>query len=76
VELAKAVDVNESAPRTTGRQQHCCNVPSTSLSEYFMRQITISALDYLILEINDRFTSTLSSTIIQIKVLLPSTLRE
>ena len=48
VELAKAVDVDESVPRTTGRQQHHCNVPSASPSEYFMRQLTIPVLDYLI----------------------------
>ena len=76
VELAKVVDVGESVPRTTGRQQHRCNVPSSSPSEYFMRQLTIPALDYLISEINSRFTSALSSAIIQIKVLLPSTLTE
>jgi len=76
VELAKAVIVNESAPKTTGRQQHRWNVPSTSLSEYFMRQLAIPTLDHLISEIDDRFTCTLSSAIIQIKVLLPSTLTE
>ena len=76
VELAKAVDVDESVPRTTGQQQHRYNVPSASPSEYFMRQLTIPVLDYLISEINDRFTSTLSSAIIQIKVLLPSNLTE
>jgi len=41
-----------------------------------MRLLTIPTLDYLISEIDDRFTSALSSAIIQIKVLLPSTLAE
>ena len=52
VELAKVVNVDESVPRTTGRQQHRCNVPYASVSEYFQRQLTICALDYLISEIN------------------------
>jgi len=76
VELAKAVNVNESAPRTTGRQQHRFNVPSTSPSECFMRKLSIPAIGYLILEINDRFTSTLSSLIIHIKNLQNFTVGE
>ena len=66
--------MDESVPRTTGRQQHRCNFPYTSVSEYFQRQLTIPALDYLISEINDGFNKTLSDTICQIKILLPSTL--
>ena len=76
VELAKVVNVDESVPRTTGQQQHRCNVPYASVSEYFQRQLTIPALDHLISEINDRFTKSLSDKICQIKVLLPSTLAE
>ena len=48
--IAKKVDVDESLPRTTGRQKYRCNVPSTSMSEYFKRQLTAPALDYHISE--------------------------
>ena len=51
-------------------------MPYTSVSEYFQRQLTIPALDYLISEINDRFNKTLSDTICQIKILLPSNLAD
>jgi len=70
VEPAKAADVNESVPRTSGRQKNYCNVRVF----YCMRQCTctIPTLDYLISEINVRFISTLSSAIIQIKVLVSS----
>ena len=38
--IARKVNVDESLPRT-GRQQHRCNVPSASPSEYYKRQLTI-----------------------------------
>ena len=43
--IASKVNIQESIPRKTGRQQHRGNVPSTSPSEYFKRQLTIPALD-------------------------------
>ena len=51
-------------------------MPYTSVSEYFQQQLTIPAIDYLISEINYRFNKTLSDTICQIKILLPSNLAE
>ena len=55
--IARKVNVDQSLPRTTGRQQHRCNVPSSSPSEYYKRQLTIPALDYLTSEISERFSS-------------------
>ena len=74
--IARKINVDESRPRTTGRQQHRCNVPSTSISEYFQRQLTTPALDYLISEVTERFSSRLTATLSQIMVLLPSSVAE
>ena len=73
---AREVNVDESCPRTTGRQQHRCNVPSTSPSDYFKRQLTIPAVDFLISEITERFPSTLSTILSQIMKLLPLSVAE
>ena len=74
--IARNVNVDESVPRTTGRQQHRCNVPSISPSEYFQRQLTIPALDYLISEMTDRYSSRLTDTLSQVMTLLPSSVAE
>ena len=65
------VNVDEIAPRTTGRQQHRSSVPSSTPSEYFKRQLTIPALDYLRSEISERFSSSSSTILSQIMKLLP-----
>ena len=70
--IATKLNVDESRPRTTGRQQHRGNAPSSSTSEYFQRQLTIPALDYLISEVSDLFSSRLTATLAQIMILLPS----
>ena len=72
--IARKVNVDESMPRTTGRQQHRGNVPSSSTSEYFQRQITIPAVDYLISEVSTRFSSRLTTTLSEIMILLPSSI--
>ena len=76
LQVASKVQVEESIPRTTGRQQHRSNVPATSPSEYYRRSLTTPLLDYLITEMNDRFSSQLTTTLSQILLLLPSTLSE
>ena len=76
LEVATKVQVEETVPRTTGRQQHRSNLPATSPSEYFRRSLTTPLLDYLITQMNDRFSSQLTSTLSQIMLLLPSTLAE
>ena len=76
LQVASKVQVEESIPRTTGRQQHSSNVPATSPSEYYRRSLTTPLLDYLITEMNDRFSSQLTTTLSQILLLLPSTLSE
>ena len=47
LQVASKVQVQESIPRTTGRQQHRSNVPATSPSEYYRRSLTTPLLDYL-----------------------------
>ena len=74
--IARKLNVDESHPRTTGRQQHRGNAPSASTSEYFKRQLSIPALDYLISEVSDRFSSRLTATLSQIMILLPSSVAE
>ncbi len=71
LDLARTLDVEESRPRTTSRQQHRGNVPSTTTSEYYLRQLTIPALDYLISEISERFSPFLTNALNQILLLLP-----
>ena len=74
--IAGKVNVEEAVPRTTGRQQHRGNVPSTSLSEYFKRQLTIPALDYLIADLTERFSPRLTNALSQTIKLLPSSVAE
>ena len=69
--VASKVNVEESCPRTTGRQQYRGHPPFTSISEYFKLQITVPALDYLLSELQDRFSSRLSGMLTQIMTLLP-----
>jgi hypothetical protein len=65
VHLASSVSVTESLPRTTNWQQHRSNTPATMPSEYFKRTLTIPALDYLIAEIDTRFSHDSSSVVCQ-----------
>ena len=57
-------------------QQHRSNVPSSSPSEYFKRQLTIPALDYLKSEISERFSSNSSTILSEIMKLLPVSVAE
>lgn len=59
--IARKVNVDESLPRTIGRQLHQSNVPSSSPSEYYKHKLTIPALDYLLSEISEQFSSCFST---------------
>ena len=72
IQIATMVNVEESAPRTTGRQTHRSNVPASCPSEYYCRLITIPMVDHLISEMNSRFNSQTSTIITEIMLLLPS----
>lgn len=52
VRLGRSVDVEETKPRQTVRQQHRQNTPSSSVSEYYKRNLTIPILDHLISELD------------------------
>ena len=74
--IASKVNVQESVPRTTNRQQHRSNTPALTASEYYKRVVTIPAMDHLISEIDTRFNHDTSSIVCQTILLLPSTLAE
>ena len=76
LEIATKVGVDESMPRTSRRQQHRANVPSSDPSEYYTRVLTIPTLDHLITEMDGRFHHDSASVVCQIMLILPSTLAE
>ena len=69
--LAALVDVEESAPRLAGRQQHRQNVPATSSAEYYRLNVTVPLLDHMISELDSRFNSESSSVVVDFIQLLP-----
>ena len=72
--LAAVVDVEESAPRLAGRQQHRQNVPATNTAEYFRLNMTVPLLDHMISELDSRFNLKSSSAVAEFIQLLPSAL--
>lgn len=54
--FAEKFDVELSMPRTTGRQTHRSNQPSTSPSDYWKKSLLIPYIDSLITNLRDRFT--------------------
>ena len=55
VVLAGELDIEESKPRTVGRQTARGNHPFTSISEYYKRTITIPLIDHFNLSLQTRF---------------------
>lgn len=53
--LANELDIDESKPRTVGRQTKRANHPFTSISEYYKRTITIPLIDHFNLSLQTRF---------------------
>ena len=72
-QLAALLDVEESAPRLAGRQQHRQNVPATSTAEYYRLNVTVPLLDHIISELDSRFNSE-SSSVVEFIQLLPCAL--
>ena len=54
VELTCKVGTEECQPKTSKLQRNRKNVPSESISDYFKKEVTISLLDHLTVEI-ERF---------------------
>ena len=54
--VAEEIGSVEEQPRTVQRQKHRANVPAESTEEYFKRNITIPFLDFLVLEMETRFS--------------------
>ena len=57
LELAKKVKVGEIKPRTAAIQRNRNNIPSESVSDYFKKVVTMTLLDYLTTQLNERFDS-------------------
>ena len=76
LQVAAKIQIDESLPRTTGRQLHRINVPAATPSQYYQRGLTIPMLDHLISEMDERFSNGSSITIRQIMLLLPVALAE
>ena len=76
LDVAAKVKVEESLPRTTGRQQHRSNVPAVSAVQYYQRLLTIPMLDYLINDIEERFSDNVSDCVCQFMLLLPPALAD
>ncbi len=55
LDLAEKVEVEESKPRTVGRQTTRSNPPYKSISEYYKRTITIPLVDHINLALEYRF---------------------
>ena len=53
--LASDVDIEESKPRTVGKQTKRANHPFTSISDYYKRTITIPLIDHFNLSLQARF---------------------
>ena len=65
------MDVEETAPRQALRQQNRQNIPSSSVSEYYKRNLTIPILDHLISELDNRFDVQCSENLLEFMKLLP-----
>ena len=63
--------VEETALRQALRQQHGQNIPSSSVSEYYKRNLTIPILDHLISELDNRFDVQCSENLLEFMKLLP-----
>ena len=50
--LSQSIEVVETAPRQASRQQHRQNIPSTTISDYYKRTLTIPLLDHLSSELD------------------------
>ena len=57
LELAKKVKVYEIKPRTAAIQRNRNNIPSESVSDHFKKVVTMTLLDYLTTQLNERFDS-------------------
>jgi hypothetical protein len=56
VHLAEEVGVEPIHPRCAGRQQHRNNAPSTTVQEYYLRNLTIPFVDSILTEIESQFS--------------------
>ena len=55
-DLAEEVFIEETTPRTCGRQKHRANTAAKTPSEYYRRTVTQPLLEYLITQMSERFS--------------------
>ena len=70
--LSESIEVAETAPRQTSRQQHRQNISLRNISDYYKCAITIPLLDHLSSELDSRFDAGCSHSLIEFMQLLPS----
>ena len=72
--IARSVGVEESMPRSAGRQQHRHNIQAQNVRDYFRLNLTIPLLDHLISELTSRFDDNSSQATFEFLRLLPSSI--
>ena len=75
-QMAQSVNVEESTPRISNRQQHRLNIQAEDCSSYYRLNLTVPLLDHLISELNTRFDTVSSQNVIEFLRLLPSTISQ
>ena len=70
--LSQSIEVVEAAPRQASRHQQRQNIPSSNISDYYKRTLTIPLLDHLSSELDSRFDAGCSQNFIEFMQLLPS----
>ena len=69
--VAEEIGSVEEQPRTVQRQKHRANVPAESTEEFFKRNITIPFLDFLVSEMETRFSEQNRGAVVSIFSLIP-----
>ena len=69
--VAEEIGSVEEQPRTVQRQKHRANAPSESTEEFFKRNITIPFLDFLVSEMETRFSEQNRGAVVGIFSLIP-----
>ena len=69
IEIALDYGIDQSSPRTAGRQQYHNNVPADTPSTYRKRAMYLPFLDHLVTEINEKLVVPLPG--FQAQLLIP-----
>ena len=64
LKMCSEVGTTPSIPRICGRQRHRASTPAASPTEYYRRTITIPIVDHLLTELERRFSTRLSRSVL------------